>query len=217
MRSVNLEKDVTEQLEKLQKCNGTLFREPELLRALPPNEVLAYFGRCWRGAWNDHVTNILPYVCIRSWLAAGFRKDQFMLVRQERLRRLRADVLLPALANFTGLHHNRAILDDRDEELRAHCEAPDVAKELFAKASASGGARRRKKASRNHSGWAPKLSTTPEHNETDDRTPMVNTHSQYTGHNATQRTQLSAHVLAELVRLADVHHQLLNELGLHEL
>ena len=46
---------------------------------------------------------------------------------------------------------------------------------------------------------------------------MVNTHSQYTGHNATQRTQLSAHVLAELVRLADVHHQLLNELGLHEL
>ena len=56
-----------------------------------------------------------------------------MLVRQERLRRLRADVLLPALANFTGLHHNRAILDDRDEELRAHCEAPDVAKELFAK------------------------------------------------------------------------------------
>ena len=130
-----------------------------------------------------------------------------MLVRQERLRRLRADVLLPALSNFTGLHHNRAVLDDRGEELRAHCEAPDIAKEH---ASATG-ARRHKKAPRQHSGWA------SEHNETDDLTPMVNTHSQYTGHNATQRTLLSAHVLAELVRLADVHHQLLNELGLHEL
>jgi hypothetical protein len=211
VRSVNLEKDVTEQLEKLQKCNGTLYREPELLRALSPNEVLAYFGRCWRGVWHDHVTNILPYVCIRSWLAAGFRKDQFMLVRQERLRRLRADVLLPALSNFTGLHHNRAVLDDRGEELRAHCEAPDIASASAKEHASASGARRRKKAPRQHSGWA------SEHNETDDLTPMVNTHSQYTGHNATQRTQLSAHVLAELVRLADVHHQLLNELGLHEL
>ena len=126
MRSANLEKDVTAQLSVLKDCNRTLYEHPELLRTLPPNEMLFYFGKCWHGTWRDYVTNIMPFVCVSSWLAAGFQPHQFMLVRQEKLRSLPARELLPALANFTGLTYNDAVLNDKQEELRMHCESPDV-------------------------------------------------------------------------------------------
>jgi len=47
--------------------------------------------------------------------------------------------------------------------------------------------------------------------------PLVNTHADYTGHDAVRRTQLSAATLRELSRLANAHSSLLDELGLFEL
>ena len=206
VRSANLEKDVTTQLSALKLCNGTLYDQPELLRKLPPDEMLAYFGKCWRGTWHDHVTNILPFVCVSSWLAAGFQPHQFMLVRQEKLKSLPATTLLPTIANFTGLHYNEALLQDRNEEFRVHCESPDVhaaaAPTASAGSSPSGGAGRGHRRRQNQAAV--------------DR-PLVNSHSQYTGHNAVERTKLSPSVQAELDRLADAHSSMLNGLGLREL
>ena len=47
VRSANLDDDVQTQLKALRLCNATLYAQPELLRRLPPQEVLTYFGRCW--------------------------------------------------------------------------------------------------------------------------------------------------------------------------
>ena len=127
VRTTNLESDVRAQLKALRVCNETLYTHPERLSTLRGEEMLGYFGRCWRGTWQNFVANSMPYVCLRSWIATGFRRHQFMLVPQARLRRSKADVLLPALANFTGLHYNKEVLMDKEEELRVHCEAPPSA------------------------------------------------------------------------------------------
>lgn len=127
MRSANLTRDVVDQLEQLRRCNGTLYTNPRLLATLPGPEVLSYFGRCWNGVWKAYVTNALPYVCIRSWLAAGFDKSQISVLPQARLRNMTAPQLLGAVADATGLHYNKEVLHDRDQELVAHCEAADSA------------------------------------------------------------------------------------------
>ena len=112
-------------------------------------------------------------------------------------------MLMTFLSHADGIPRFTQVLDDRDEELRAHCEAPDVA---LAPTSPSGGVGRgHRRRTREAAAQPP-----PER-------PMVNSHSQYTGHNAVERTKLSAPVQAELDRLANAHQQMLNELGLHEL
>lgn len=128
VRSADLETDVVSQLQTLKRCNRTLYAAPSLLRALPADELLRYFGKCWRGVWRDFVANSMPYVCVRAWMAAGFGAHQFMLVRQELLRQASATPLLGALSNFTGLHYNAPVLHDKEEELKVHCEAPPAAK-----------------------------------------------------------------------------------------
>lgn len=75
------------------------------------------------------------------------------------------------MSNFTGLHYNKAVLGEKEEELAAHCEAPDSA---YNRARAM-------------------------------QAPLVNSHSSYAGHNAKQRTELSATVLAELERLGSAY------------
>ena len=132
VRSSDLEADVTRQLAELRACNRTLYDDPAALGGLSHREVLGYFGRCWRGAWKDFVTNSMPYVCLRSWMAVGFAAEQFMLVRQERLKRARASDLLGAVSNFTGLHYNREVLHDKEIELAVHCEAPPSTKKAAA-------------------------------------------------------------------------------------
>ena len=109
VRTPDLQSDVTAQLDALRECNQTLYAEPLRLRNLPAAEILAYFGRCWRGTWRDFVPNAMPYVCVRAWMAAGFRPHQFMLVRQHKLRAARSHQLLAALSNFTGLHYNQKV------------------------------------------------------------------------------------------------------------
>ena len=96
------------------------------MEALPGDEVLAYFGKCWQGVWRAFVTNAMPYVCLRAWLAAGFKREQFLLVPSSRLRSIRAPALVSKIAQFTGLHYNEAVLLDKREELGAHCEAPET-------------------------------------------------------------------------------------------
>ena len=187
------------QLAALRRCNQTLYEQPRLLARLPPEEILTYFGLCWRGTWRDHVTNILPYVCVRSWLAAGFAPHQFMLVRQTKLRTARAKPLLAALANFTGLHYNRAVLHDKEEELNVHCEAPASVSNSDSPSSGVAGSARR----RAHAHEAAR--------------PMVNSHSTYTGHDAVRRTKLSPSLQADLARLAEAHSSMLDELQLQEL
>ena len=78
------------------------------------------------GVWRAFVTNAMPYVCLRAWLAAGFKREQFLLVPSARLRSIRAPALVSKIAQFTGLHYNEAVLLDKREELGAHCEAPET-------------------------------------------------------------------------------------------
>ena len=211
VRTSDLESDVTAQLKQLRECNETLYHSPYLLRDLPAHEVLTYFGRCWRGSWRHFVANAMPYVCVRAWMATGFQHHQFMLVRQGRLREATADKLLPALANFTGLHYNQPVLADKSEELNVHCEAPRRPKPPTsqpraaanaAPAATRGGARRRARAREDD----------PVHTR-----PLVNTHADYTGNDAVRRTQLGGETLAELTRLATAHTSLLDGLRLQEL
>ena len=94
------------------------------------------------------------------------------------------------VSNFTGLHYNRPVLHDKEEELAAHCEAPDSAynKAREQKALAKGGG-----------------SVTG---------PLINSHSQYDGHDAQRRSKLSVEVHAELTRLTEAYGELLSKLEL---
>ena len=71
------------------RCNDTLYDNPRLVATLSPAALLHYFGQCWRGIWRDFVTNSFTYVCLASWLAAGFRREQFMVRASSRLSGLR--------------------------------------------------------------------------------------------------------------------------------
>ncbi len=199
VRTADLSSDVRTQLAGLKKCNATLYHQPQTLADLPAAELLHYFGSCWRGIWRDFVANSLPYVCIRAWLAAGFRKEQFLVVRSERLRTASALGLVAAVANFTGLHMNGAVLLDKKAELEAHCEAPDAASKRAAAAAAAGRAS------------SPAAAAQP------GERPFVNSHSSYAGKDAVRRTRLEPALLTELTRLADAHLRLLDSLGLREL
>eukprot|EP00967_Tisochrysis_lutea_P139905 scaffold254767_cov33-Tisochrysis_lutea.AAC.4 len=46
------------------------------------------------GVWKRFVTNSLHYVCLRAWLAAGFDRSQFLVIRSEQLRVMTADELV---------------------------------------------------------------------------------------------------------------------------
>ena len=182
----HLQRRQLDRLSELRQCNATLFAEPELLATLPPDELLVYFGKCWVGTWRSFLTNALPYVCVRAWLAAGFKPHQLLLLRSEQLRTATADEFLTLVANHTGLHYNRAVLHDKQEELLVHCEAADS------------------KANR---------AAQTKHNRSAD---MVNTHGSYTGRNASSRTQLSDGVYRQFVRLAAAHERILEGLGVRE-
>ena len=197
------------QLDALQTCNRSLYDDPSRLGALPPAELLSYFASCWRGTWREFVPNALPYVCLRAWLAAGFRREQFLVVRSDVLRSVRASRLLAVLSNHTGLHYNTAVLHDREEELNVHCEAPDAATRRSAVEGAVGGGPRSSTGAkgpirRRRAAAAPR------------RVP-INTHSTYTGRDAEQRSKLPPRLMAELRRVADAHVALLDSLGLREL
>lgn len=239
VRTPNLDSDVKAQLSALKTCNLTLYDHPELLASLPGEEMLFYFGRCWRGTWNSFVPNSMPFVCLSSWLAAGFKPSQFLLVPQSKLREFKADRLLPALANFTGLHYNEDVLMDKEEELRVHCEAPPMVRitssqpeqprqVLRKKGGHASGDRREQQQAKHqphHGRGRRALSRT--RSASDDAynapgsavkiRPLVNSHASYTGHDAVRRTQLSPETYAELQRLAKVHGRLLNGLGIQQL
>ena len=191
VRSDNLSAEVVTQLGALRKCNRTLYEEPERLEALPGDEVLAYFGKCWQGVWRAFVTNAMPYVCLRAWLAAGFKREQFLLVPSARLRSIRAPALVSKLAQFTGLHYNEAVLLDKREELGAHCEAPET---------------QNREASRRRGG-----------KEAPRKARLVNTHSGFSGDNAQNRTRLGGASFADFQRLAAAHTRLMQQLHLPEL
>lgn len=232
VRTPNLESDVQAQLKALRLCNESLYMHPERLRTLRGEEMLNYFGRCWRGTWQNFVANSMPYVCLRSWIATGFRPQQFMLVQQAQLRKARAHVLLAVLANFTGLHYNEDVLMDKEEELRVHCEAPPSARAPhsnghrasslrsqvrrladLAPGEATHGAPRQ--------GWRRRMRAKASGGETVapvqdpvNLRPLVNSHADYTGRDAVRRTQLTPGTHAELQRLATAHTKLLTELGM---
>ena len=111
-------------------------------------------------------------------------------MRSEQLRKMGAHELLSQVSNFSGLHYNAPVLNDKQEELAAHCEAPDSpynrAREARAREAGAG-------------------SVTG---------PLINSHSQYEGHDAQRRTKLSAEVLAELNRLTSAYGNLLSQLDL---
>ena len=240
VRSSDLQSDVQSQLDQLKRCNKTLYDDPSLLPTLPPQEVLVYFGRCWRGTWRDFVPNAMPYVCVRSWMAAGFQPSQFMLVRQQTLRASKSDTLLSQISNFTGLTYNKEVLRDKEEERNVHCEAPPKPKNIYAARKAANTASTNGKngaaasssdvASSNGRGKngggrggykkrrAEMLTTATAPSDDPVKTrPLVNTHADYTGNDAVRRTQLSGQTLSELTRLAKVHTSLLDGLGLREL
>lgn len=50
------------------------------------------------GVWKRYVPNSLHYVCLRAWLAAGFDRSQFLLVKSERLRTMTAHELVGAVS-----------------------------------------------------------------------------------------------------------------------
>lgn len=75
-------------------CNVTLYDNPYLVATLPPDDLLQYFGQCWKGAWSHFVTNSFTSVCFASWIAAGFERSQFMGIRSTSLRTMRAHDLL---------------------------------------------------------------------------------------------------------------------------
>lgn len=199
---------------------GTLYDSPRLLARLPAAEVLAYFGKCWRGgSWRELVTNAMPHVCVRAWLAAGFRKEQFLLVPSARLRTVEAGALVSALANFTGLHLNQEALARKDKEFRTQCEAPDAAqRRARARAKAADGVTATDAAA---AAAADPLRITRSADGAAAPKPgekvMVNTHSTYTGHDAVRRTQLAPELRAELSRLLGAHVSMLEALGLPEL
>ena len=154
--------------------------------------MLRYFESCWGdGVWRNFVTNSLHYVCLRAWIAAGFSREQLLLLSSEKLRTLQAHELVDALANFTGLHHNAPLLATRREELNAQFEAPDSA------ANRAAWLRRRQRSKSS-------------------KAPLVNTHRDFNGSNAQVRSRLDTNALAEFTRLADAHEALLAGLGLRE-
>lgn len=192
VRSANLSSDVMPQLRRLRRCNPRLYDSPELLGSLSDEQVLRYFESCWGdGVWRNFVTNSLHYVCLRAWIAAGFSREQLLLLSSEKLRTLQAHELVDALANFTGLHHNAPLLATRREELNAQCEAPDSA------ANRAAWLRRRQRSKSS-------------------KAPLVNTHRDFNGSNAQVRSRLDTNALAEFTRLADAHEALLAGLGLRE-
>ena len=185
--------------------------------------------------WRAYVTNALPYVCIRSWLAAGFDKSQIrvlpqarltlepnpirgailtqIVVRlsQARLRNMTAPELLDGISEATGLHYNKEVLHDRNQvllPLPTHCHR------------------------RSSRAFTPLLNPCQElvaHCEASDSAAnrryrpneatavRVNSHSGYDGHNAHARTRLDAEVWREFDRVANVHHAMFEELGLRTL
>ena len=185
VRSDNLTLEVVQQLDRLSKCNRSLYDHPKRLASLPGEEVLQYFGRCWNGVWRTFVTNALPFVCARSWIAAGFKPSQFAVLHQARMRKMTAPELLSGLEAATGLHYNKAVLHDKEEELVRHCEAPDsVSNTRF---SLRGGHK---------------------------AAVMVNSHSKYEGDNARARTGTQSAVWREFDRIANTHQALLEGLHL---
>ena len=229
VRTPNLESDVQAQLKALRLCNESLYEHPERLSTLRGEEMLNYFGRCWRGTWQNFVANSMPYVCLRSWIATGFRPQQFMLVPQAQLRKAHAHVLLPALANFTGLHYNEDVLMDKEEELRVHCEAPPSARAPHSSGRRASSLRSRRLAESApgdptngapRHGWRRRMRAKASGGETAapaqdpvNLRPLVNSHADYTGRDAVRRTQLTPGTHAELQRLAAAHTKLLTELG----
>lgn len=193
VRSDNLSDDISRQLTALKKCNRTLYHSPHLVGTLPSEELLHYFGSCWRGTWRDFVTNSMVYVCVKSWLASGFKPSQFMVMRSEVLRNMPAKQLLGTVSNFTGLHYNKEVLHDKEEELAAHCEAPDS------------------RTNKERDGRAQQLGSRAA------GAPMVNSHKDYDGHDAQRRTQLTPATLAELTRLHTAYGELLGKLNLRGL
>ena len=112
------------------------------------------------------------------------------MFRSEQLRKMGAYDLLDQVSNFTGLHYNQPVLRDKEEELAAHCEAPDSSynKAREQRALEKGGG-----------------SVTG---------PLINSHSQYDGHDAQRRSKLSPGVHAELTRLTGAYGEMLSRLKL---
>ena len=188
VRSENLTAAASAQLAELRVCNATLYEHPERLGALPPAEVFGFFSRCWEGSWRHFVTNALPAACLHAWLAAGFRREQFLIVRTERMREAHPDALLHGIANFTGLYYHAEFHNSdgpRREELRSHCAAPS---------RGSGG---------DGSGGAL------------GRHPWVNSHQGDSEREA--RARLAGETYAEFIRLANAYSAELNRLNLREL
>lgn len=253
VRSANLEKDVTAQLDALQSCNRTLYQRPDLLATLAPAEMLTYFGKCWRGTWRDHVTNILPFVCVRAWLAAGFQASQFMIMRSEKLRGSRSlaiespalaptrphTVCVPRMAQFTTRPCSARSPTSRASTTTGQCCtirrrscACTASRPTSASISGAPGCSRRIASScerrPEHHAWRRMPPTVHPRVHQRHRSLLTgrgslpflgrsNSHSQYTGHDAVRRTQLSPPVQAELDRLIEAHAKLLDGIGIHEL
>ena len=129
VKSNSLSEEVEKQLRELRKCNATLYDDPMLLGRIHDSEIIQYFNSCWDSRWSQFLKGSLPpFVCLRSWLARGFKLEQFMLVPQERLRKMKTYELLPQIANFTGLHYAPEIFNliDRGQELRAKCQVDEA-------------------------------------------------------------------------------------------
>ena len=137
------------------------------------------------GVWRTFVTNALPFVCARSWIAAGFMPSQFAVLHQAHMRKMTAHKLLSGLEAATGLHYNKAVLHDKEEELVRHCEAPDSVSNTRLSSRGGHGA-----------------------------AVMVNSHSKYEGDNARARTGTQSAVWREFDRIANTHQALLEGLHL---
>jgi len=88
---------------QLRDCNESLWRDTELLRSLPTEELAAYLSRCWvsGGALNYPHTSLYG-VCVLHALR-HFERRQFLFLRYEDLMQMDAAALLRLIGRFTGL------------------------------------------------------------------------------------------------------------------
>ena len=111
---------VNGQMNAFRRCNATLYHRPDLLTALPDDELFAYMKKCFRGMAMEYVTNSLYPICIAGALRI-FKREQFLFLRFEDLMRMKAPGLLKMLSNFTGLYTDDNIIANVRKQ--RECEA----------------------------------------------------------------------------------------------
>ena len=101
---------------RLRDCDPSLYGAPQRLRALRTKPLARYLRKCFGGGRAmQYLATSLYAVCIEHALRL-FRREQFLFLRYEDVRRMKPGALIALFSRFTGLsapvHGGGAPLDD---------------------------------------------------------------------------------------------------------